>query len=96
MQGGNTTSTLEDDINGNKLLKGKFGAQVEKPVDPTKAGYKFNGWKTDLPNAFPAENTTYTALWKRAPKHRGKSHQKKMKISGHLAGNFQYLLDYTI
>lgn len=64
MQGGNTTSTLEDDINGNKLLKGKFGAQVEKPVDPTKAGYKFNGWKPDLPDAFPAENTTYTAYGK--------------------------------
>jgi len=62
LDGGNIGGKTDD-----VTVKGKFGAKVEKPSAPAKTGYTFNGWKPGLPDAFPAENTTYTALWKSDP-----------------------------
>ena len=44
-------------------ITGKFGAKVNKPVEPTKENFNFGGWKPELPVTFPAENATYTAEW---------------------------------
>ena len=62
LDGGNIGGKTDD-----VTVKGKFGAKVEKPSAPTKTGYTFNRWNPNLPDAFPAENTTYTALWKSNP-----------------------------
>ena len=62
LDGGNIGGKTDD-----VTVKGKFGAKVEKPSAPAKTGYTFNEWKPNLPDAFPAENTTYTALWKSNP-----------------------------
>lgn len=62
LDGGNIGGKTDD-----VTVKGKFGAKVEKPSAPTKTGYTFNGWNPNLPDAFPAENTTYTVLQKSDP-----------------------------
>ena len=53
-----TDSTSEIDA-----ITGKYGAQVLKPENPTKKGYDFDSWNPELPDTFPATNTTYTAHW---------------------------------
>ncbi len=37
-----------------------YGQQIPKPADPSKAGYNFTGWDTDL-TQMPAENITINA-----------------------------------
>ena len=41
----------------------EFGTAVIAPSDPTKTGYTFAGWDTEIPETMPAENITVTALW---------------------------------
>ena len=53
-----TDSTSEIDA-----ITGKYGAQVLKPENPTKKGYDFDSWNPELPDTFPATNTTYKAMW---------------------------------
>ena len=43
-------------------ISGLYGAEVVAPTEPTKKGFKFEGWQ-DIPATFPAENTTLTAIW---------------------------------
>ena len=33
---------------------------------PTKTGYEFIGWEPEIPDAMPAENTSFNALWQAA------------------------------
>ena len=41
-----------------------YGASINKPNDPTKKGYTFDGWSEGIPATMPAENKTITAKWK--------------------------------
>lgn len=45
-------------------ISGKYGDTYDKPSDPTKTGYTFNGWSPALPDTIPATSVTYTAIWK--------------------------------
>ncbi len=47
-------------------LKGKFGEKIEKPTEPTKAGFNFGGWD-GLPTHFPEKDTEYKAKWSTVP-----------------------------
>ena len=40
------------------------GATVVAPTNPSKSGWKFNGWNIPIPDRMPANNLTITALWK--------------------------------
>ncbi len=50
-------------------IPGKFDEEYEKPANPEKPGYKFEGWKDAegndavLPDTLPAESAEYTAKW---------------------------------
>ena len=58
------TLTLDlDGGEGENSITGKYGADVTTPANPTKTGYTFARWDSELPTTFPAENATYTALW---------------------------------
>ena len=41
---------------------GKYGTTLTAPV-PVRAGYNFIGWNAEVPDTFPANDVTYTALW---------------------------------
>jgi len=65
LNGGKTTTNLDDGENGKKLLKGKVGSLV-KLEKPTKQGQLFVKWEPALPERFPLSNgtTEYVATWK--------------------------------
>ena len=46
-------------------LTGKYGASVTSPDTSklTRSGWTFNGWSQAIPQAFTAENMTFTAKW---------------------------------
>ena len=48
---------------GETEITGKYEEAVTTPANPTRTGYTFAGWNSDLPETFPAENATYTAKW---------------------------------
>ena len=63
LQGGKTTTVLED-YDGNKKLNGKFGASVYVET-PTKDNHNFEKWEPALPTTFPhiSSTTVYAAKW---------------------------------
>ena len=40
-----------------------FGTKFETPAAPTKTGYTFAGWNSEVPETIPAENKSFKALW---------------------------------
>ena len=48
-----------------------YGTQIASPADPTREGYAFMGWDTEIPTTMPAENITLKAKWKDIEKPTG-------------------------
>ena len=56
------TYTVTWDVEGTTTTaQVKFGDPIEKPADPTKEGYDFNGWTPEIPDTMPAKDMTFTA-----------------------------------
>ena len=48
-----------------------YGTNIAAPADPTREGYTFIGWDTEIPTTMPAENITLKAKWKDIEKPTG-------------------------
>ena len=58
--------TLTFDSNGGSevvSITQECGKPVTAPDDPTRPGYKFDGWTPALPETMPAENKPFKAQW---------------------------------
>ena len=45
------------------VIKGLYGAAVDKPENPDKQGYIFSEWDSSVPEEFGAESKIFSAVW---------------------------------
>ena len=57
---GGATATAEGDYTHGTVA---YGTTIVAPANPTRSGYTFMGWSSDVVSTMPAANTTYTATW---------------------------------
>jgi len=66
--------TITFDTNGGSEIAPitqEYGTHITAPADPTREGYIFIGWDTEIPTTMPAENITLKARWKDTEKPTG-------------------------
>ena len=66
--------TITFDTNGGSEIAPitqDYGTAITTPADPTREGYTFIGWDTEIPTTMPAENITLKAKWKDIEKPTG-------------------------
>lgn len=66
--------TITFDTNGGSEIAPitqDYGTAITAPADPTREGYIFIGWDTEIPTTMPAENITLKAKWKDIEKPTG-------------------------
>lgn len=51
------------DNTDNKAVTGKYGEAITAPADPTRTGYKFNGWNKSVEGATFTTEDVYVAQW---------------------------------
>ena len=57
------TVTYKVDGSVYKTYKHEAGEKISVPENPTKSGYKFEGWTPDIPEKMPKSNLTFNAKW---------------------------------
>ena len=66
--------TITFDTNGGSEIAPitqEYGTHITAPANPTREGYTFIGWDTEIPTTMPAENITLKARWKDIEKPTG-------------------------
>ena len=66
--------TITFDTNGGSEIAPitqDYGTVITAPADPTREGYTFIGWDSEIPTTMPAENITLKAKWKDIEKPTG-------------------------
>ncbi len=46
-----------------KTVTGRYGATVSKPANPTRVGYAFTAWSSDIPTVYGLDNLSFTTNW---------------------------------